>query len=247
MITLTGSRGFIGTHLRGFLSGSYEEFDLAIGKNHRDIVGRSGTLIHLSGWRKEDESYWHPEKYIDNNVRDLATLLTQNNFSRIIFPSSIAVYDERGELEPSSIYGLTKLMGEKLIKLYCPSYWILRIAHPYGRHDKMSVFYKLAQCKLTGEPFRLYSSFILRDYFPVTHIVSVIGDILNGRYPPSIYNVGSGREVYVFDFLKKLCDKHKIKYITVTSPIGTTPGFIPKENIIKCDQGDLEAAWLKYL
>jgi nucleoside-diphosphate-sugar epimerase len=248
-LTITGSRGFIGTNLRTHLEDpSYEEFDHVLGKDHHDLIGRYGTLIHLSAWRKEDESFWNPEKYIQNNVQDLAFILTKNNFSGIIFPSSIAVYDKDGNLEPTSIYGLTKLFGEKLVRLYCKNHWILRISQPYGPHDRFSVFHKLAYCKKYGETFRLFVDHgMRRDYFHVAQFCKIVNKILEGLIHPGTYNVGSGKAVAVTSFLKYLCDKYDIKYESVTPPIGASPGFVPSERLLICEQGNLEEEWLKYL
>jgi len=247
-LTITGSRGFIGSNLRKILRLSYEEVDLSLGISCKDVVGRFGTLLHLAAYKREEESFWNPEKYIDNNISDLARLLSRNNFSRVIFASSMAVYDSNGDLEPLSIYGITKLAGEKLVKTYCSTYWILRIAQPYGPYDTSSVFAKLASCKLNNEIFRIYESRSMkRDYFHVSHVVNIIDRTLRGAIKPGIYNIGSGKEVVPYDFLKYLCDKYNIKYDCVSLPSGSSLGYIPTKDLLVGGQGDLEEEWLKYL
>ena len=169
-ILITGSRGFIGSHLRSMMPTpyDYDEADLSIGISHKDIRGREGTLVFLSGWSREGESYTNPSKYIENNISDLAELLVNNSFNKVIFSSSQAVYDKNGNLNPKSVYGITKLAGEHLIKLYAKEYWILRIANPFGTGDKRSVFYHLAQCKKQNRMFSLYKLYgRKKDYFGI--------------------------------------------------------------------------------
>ena len=239
-VTITGSRGFIGTHVRKNICVSYEEIDKVLGTNHKDLTGKTNILIHLSAYKKEDESFHNPELYIDNNVRDLASILIKNNFSGVIFASSYSVYSGKGELEPSSVYGITKLIGEKLVRLYYPnSSWILRASQPYGEYDKASVFYKMAQCKKTGEIFRLFDS-CYRDYFNVKLIPEVINRVLQGYVKPGIYNLGSGQIVNTSKFLRYICEKHNIKYKLITPPKGITINHLPTGNMILGEQGDLE-------
>ena len=250
-IVITGSRGFVGMNLMRMLESihiPYEEVDLVIGKSLKDLVGRHGTLIHLAAWRNEAESFWQAEKYIENNVINLASILTKNHFAKVIFPSSSAVYNDQGYLEPYSIYGLTKLFGEKLIRMYNEKHYIFRIFQPYGPGDTNSVFYKMAQCKSQNQTFRLYScKEIKRDYFHVDHVCNTIVLALNDVLEAGTYNVGSGKIVYVSEFLRKICEKYKIKYKIITPPVGTSLGFIPKSDYIYGDQGDLEEEWKKYL
>ena len=83
-ILITGSRGFIGTAIRNEIKHPYDEVDLKDGKNHKDISGRTGMLIHLSAWVQQNESFKCPVKYIQNNFLDLATLIENNKFDSIV-------------------------------------------------------------------------------------------------------------------------------------------------------------------
>jgi len=212
------------------------------------MEGYDGTLIHLAFSISERESYVNPVKYIDNNIRNLALLIKNNNFDEIIFPSSAAVYNEEGKVEPSSVYGITKLACELLIKIYFKRYWILRIANPMGPGDKKTVFGKLAYCKLNNDVFTIYNDLaIIRDFFPVDLIGVTIKNILQDQIPPGLYNVGSGKKCHVVSMLRLLCKEHKIEYVIADPPHGTSNGYVATDNIIKCDDFDIEEEWLKYL
>jgi nucleoside-diphosphate-sugar epimerase len=246
-ILITGSRGFIGTAIRNALKHPYDEVDLKIGSHHSCISGKKGTLIHLSAWVQQNESFKYPVKYIENNLRDLAFLIEKNSFDQIIFPSTSCVYDRYGNLEPVSPYGLSKLAAEKLIRIYFKQAWILRFMNPYGEHDDRSIFYLLSQCKKHNRTFQIFTSQkVVRDYFYVGHIASIINEILDGNLKCGTYNVGSGIGTEVAPLMGSICDQHGINYEHVESPEGLLDGYIPTENIIKAEYKDLIQEWERY-
>lgn len=114
MIIITGGGGFIGNHLREALNKTMLPY-ISVNERCEDTKNLSGTLIHLAASTSERESYINPVKYIDNNIKNLALLIKNNNFDSIIFPSSATVYNDKGEVDPSSIYGITKLACENII------------------------------------------------------------------------------------------------------------------------------------
>jgi nucleoside-diphosphate-sugar epimerase len=247
-ILLTGSRGFIGSRIRKHLTCPYDEVDLKMGFDHCNVTDRVGTLLYFSSWINQQESMDLPEKYIDNNLTGLAELLVNNSFDRVVFPSSSTVYDEKGDLEPISVYALTKLMGEKLVKMYCKKSWILRFANPYGPGDRRTVFWDLARSKMNGETATVYNGKpIIRDYFHVDYIVNIIVKILNNQLEPGTYNVGTGVATDASIFLADLCEKYGIKYRTIKAPDNLLSGYIPTTNLLRAPVLDLEKEWAKYL
>ena len=246
---ITGSRGFIGTAVRKTLRNCpYTEIDSKVFTDYRELKGKTGTLIHLAASINERESFSDPIKYIDNNISGLTLLLKNNNFNKVIFPSSITVYDNTGNLNPETVYGMTKLAGEQLIKIYAKKYWILRITNPFGPNDVNSVFARLKHCKLSGETFQIYNNpNAIKDFFHVDHVASVIQKIIDGRIKPGIYNVGSGRGTVVVDMLKSLCEKFSIEYELIDPPVGISSGYIPTESLLTQDYMEVEIEWVKYL
>lgn len=241
MVIITGSRGCVGTALRKTMNSPYEENDLILGKDHRDIVGNTGTLIYLSSWSEQNESMRRPVKYIDNNLTSLAMILSNNSFDHVIFPSSIAVYDSEGDLNPSSVYGLTKLAGEHLVRMYCKNSWIFRFANIYGEADRRSVFYHLARCKTEGKVFPIYDkNGMVRDYISVEDAVCVINSALEGILRPGTYNVGTGKGMHMSELLEKLCNRLQVQYKHKELPEGITGGFVPVDNLLKVKRRNIE-------
>lgn len=249
-ITITGSRGFIGTAIRKIIDQPYNEIDHNLGTSHKDLRSQKGTLIHLSASVFEDESYFKPQTYIENNVVDLANILKNNKFSKVIFASSTSVYDKDGNINPKSVYGVTKLAGEQLIKIYCRKYWILRITNPFGPNDKKSVFAKLADCKQNKKTFVIYDNQeARRDFFHVDHVAAIVKDILDEKINPGIYNVGSGKATNVRRLLWDLCKEHNIRFKLAGEPRGMSDGFIPNndENLLTREKRTISEEWTQYL
>jgi nucleoside-diphosphate-sugar epimerase len=246
-IHITGSRGFIGKELMSALDG-YHIDETAATIDFDALNGNTGVLIHLAGSISDTESFINPEKYIENNIKKLARLLISNSFCKIIFPSSVTVYDSSGNLNPRTVYGITKLAAELLIKAYCRNYWILRITNPYGPNDTKSVFAKLKECKLNNKIFTIYNDpKSVKDFFHVSHISSVVKDILSDKISPGTYNVGSGRATNVMSLLETLCQKHGIMYEYAYPPPGLSIGYVPTENLLTHEHRNVEDEWIKYL
>jgi nucleoside-diphosphate-sugar epimerase len=246
-ILITGSCGCIGTALKERLGTGFDEIDLKLGTDHNSVKGRKGTLVYLSSWSEQDESLQFPVKYLDNNLTALAIILSNNSFDKVIFPSSNAVYDGNGDLEPNSVYGLTKLAGEKLIKMLCKKYWIFRFANVYGYNDNRSVFYHLAQSMKEGRTFTIYyQEGMVRDYLSATDAAAMIELALTEEITEGIHNVGTGEGVNITTALERLCIRYGIRYECVTKPKGITNGYIPKKNLLRLEQRDIEEEWEKF-
>lgn len=240
-IIITGSKGCIGTAVGRSLSIPYDEVDLSLGSNHQDIRNRKGVLIFLSSWSDQKESKRNPVKYIENNLSGFASLLVNNQFEEVIFPSSNAVYTS------DTVYGVTKLAGEKLASIYCPRCWVLRLANVFGRNDRRSVFYHLAQCKRTNSIFTIYNSpGTVRDYIGADFVASTIVQCVQGAIAPGTYNLGTGTAVNISEVLRTICEKHEIPHRFEELPSGVTAGYVPKGNLIVDEVRDLVQEWERF-
>lgn len=113
-----------------------------------------GACIHFAALKSVSESMAQPLHYLDNNVSGLLTLLRvlqKHDVHRFVFSSSATVYGEPAEvpvpesasLNAMSVYGATKVMGEKLLRqltMVSPELdgpWrvaVLRYFNPVGAH-----------------------------------------------------------------------------------------------------------------
>jgi UDP-glucose 4-epimerase len=130
MITLTGSDGFIGSHIE-----ADERIDIKSGRdvcNLRTIKGN--VVIHLAAVSSIPKSIEDPEETMRTNMVGLAHVikLCKKKKARLIFASSCSVTDAM------SPYSFSKLWGEELIKMSGVNYAILRFGNVYGEGDNKS-------------------------------------------------------------------------------------------------------------
>ena len=112
-------------------------------KKENGIIG----AIHFAAYKSVEESLRIPEKYFNNNLNSLKSLvdvMQNNNLNNLIFSSSCTVYgspdnlpvDENASFKKAeSAYGETKQLCEKIIeesKLYSVC---LRYFNPIGSHN----------------------------------------------------------------------------------------------------------------
>ena len=116
-------------------------------KRHSDIDG----VIHFAALKAVAESVSNPLRYYENNINSLVYILQGLNSlesRNMIFSSSCTVYGQANELpitetaierEPESPYGMTKKVGEKIIRDTCLANKTLnaislRYFNPIGAH-----------------------------------------------------------------------------------------------------------------
>jgi UDP-glucose 4-epimerase len=134
MILLTGSGGFIGSHISDALSGDYElclptrqtGIDLTNYYHVKTLFEKDiDTIVHFAADPTTKPDQDNPFKSFDDNIRMVQNLLHHcKEGTRFIFASTILVYGnveyakETYEQVPTSIYGASKTACEALISAY---------------------------------------------------------------------------------------------------------------------------------
>jgi len=153
-VVITGSKGFVGSHLIEKIK-SKESLGYEIVKSNKDVnntfevgtlkslVEDTDVVVHLAGANRASE-----EELLRVNVIGTLNLLEAiKKYSRkkvkFIFASSFQVYnpnnnkvDEGSDVEPQTVYGMSKKFSEDLIKFYSNKFGIksviLRFSNIYG-------------------------------------------------------------------------------------------------------------------
>jgi len=167
-ILLTGSSGFIGSALKRLLEEKGIEvipFDIKdsplddvrnFSALQSKVLGIDG-IVHLAAVSRVKIAYDNPLECINTNIGGTINVLesvrlihSDNNFPWVIFGSSREVYGESAILPVNesstrkaiNVYGVSKLSGEELCKVYSENYGlkvrVLRFSNVYtGKNDHL--------------------------------------------------------------------------------------------------------------
>lgn len=159
--------------------------------------------------------------YVEHNILVTQRLLEAAKTSRVrrvIYASSSSVYGdgstqparEADSVLPISPYGVTKLAGEYLCRLYTKEFDLptisLRYFTVYGPRQRPDMaFHKFIRALLLGEPITIYGNGMQsRDFTYVSDIVEANIAAMRQGQPGKCYNVGGGERVTVNDVLRML-------------------------------------------
>lgn len=191
---ITGNKGYAGSYLTHYFRGlgyKVTGCDLEDGKDFAfQDIPKGAIVIHTAALTSVTESRNAPAEYIHNNMTKLLRLMEH----RVIFLSSCSVYgdfpgkarEEDASLDRcKSVYAMTKLVGEWLIKHYFKDYLILRLSNLYGvkEGNAMWHFENDDPIVVYGNPKR---EFLLLSRLAEAILTAVKKDITG------TYNLGSG-------------------------------------------------------
>lgn len=219
-ILVTGSRGFVGKETVKLLEKEKHEvihFDLMDGRDIRDAkklfkvidYHKPDRILHLAAIARFAEADNDPKLAFETNVLGTKNVAAVANHLKIpvVYSSTGSVYMPISEEPPitenfktagNSVYGCTKLMGEKYIQSVDSYYIILRYAHLYGKekryHGLIGGFVSRIERGLAPT---LYGGAQSNDF---TYIKDVArANVLALTAAPDswrqIYNIGSGEEL----------------------------------------------------
>ena len=261
-VLVTGSSGFIGSYLCHFLSNQGHEvfgIDLVAGKNtdfEVDITFpgltkkiaefQPETVIHLAAQIDVRESLKNPGfDLLVNGVGtiNLIEFSIESNCRNFIYISSGgAIYGseaevpftESHEISPKSPYGLSKLTGEKYVKLLCELHnvnWTsLALSNCFGplTNHRRGVIYEFAKALKLGEAPKIHGREVTRDFIFVSDVIDAIS--LAIETPANMrVNISSSTETSLVDLYWKVAAHLEINLKPVLSSV--IPGEIVRSSL----------------
>jgi UDP-glucose 4-epimerase len=183
-------------------------------------------VFHLAA-EKYNQSVQEPERIIRANIIGTEQLLAacgRQKIKKFIFTSSLYAYgrmhgspfSETEPLEPSTVYGISKVAGEHLVHTYASNYLfdssILRLMFTYGPRQYANLGYKSVIVKsfqriLNGLPAQICGDGLqVLDYVYVTDVVNalILAAELNGGN--TVLNVGSGCGTSINSVIKSILE-----------------------------------------
>ncbi|MBA1340502.1 MAG: UDP-glucose 4-epimerase [Pelagibacterales bacterium] len=229
----------------------FYKIDIRNTKKIKEIIKNNNiySVIHLAACLSVGEGEKKPKKYYSNNVigtRNLLNACTGLKVKNFLFSSTCAVYKdkitkvhENTKLLPKSVYGKTKLDGEKIIKTYCKinkiNYGILRFFNVAGaslsgnvgqiksgdqlfKNLTLSILKKKPKINIYGNNYNTVDGTCVRDYIHVSDIANIHLKVLNkiDKIKKSIIlNCGYGFGISVLQVIKTFqkISKKKIKIV----------------------------------
>ena len=201
------------------------------------IKNNIDSIIHLAAVLSVGESEKNPKKYNRINVEGTKKILEaikNTKVKNLIFSSTCAVYKdgfskvtEKTKLDPSSVYGRTKLKCEKLIKIFCKknklNFGILRYFNVAGASNSgkigqinkgdqlfknlsIEVQKKKPTFRIYGTKYKTKDGTCIRDYIHVSDISDIHYKVLMkiDNYDTStVLNCGYGKGISVNDTVKE--------------------------------------------
>ncbi|MFX1487223.1 MAG: NAD-dependent epimerase/dehydratase family protein [Promethearchaeota archaeon] len=191
--------------------------DVTKDEDVRNSIEDIDTIVHLAAISGLDPCMKDPRNAILTNVygtQRVLELAAKSDVKRIAFASSAAVYGnpgkgpiiEEGELRPLSLYGITKVAGEQLVKTYNENHGlcltVLRLANVYGLGIYTlgnTVTTRFVKAAVEGKPLEIYGSGEqVRNFVHVTDVARAIIKCMNAKEKiinGEVFNIG-GRKSF---------------------------------------------------
>lgn len=259
----------------------FEEADVNDTDRMANIIARHGVqgVVHFAAHKSVGESVAKPLEYFRNNLGGLvsvATAMERQGVKTLVFSSSATVYGqperlpitEDCALSSTNPYGMTKLLGEQMLRELerCTPGWAiayLRYFNPVGAHKSGTIgedpngipnnlvpyitqvaVGKLRCLGVFGDDYPTKDGTGVRDYIHVVDLaeghVAALKKFDDPHCGVKIYNLGTGVGYSVLDIVHAFekCVGHKIPYEIKPRRAGDIP-----ECYADCTKAYEELGW----
>ncbi|QEL17170.1 NAD-dependent epimerase/dehydratase family protein [Limnoglobus roseus] len=205
-------------NLRGHAQFTLHEFDLADGVPTAAVDGVE-WLFHIAAMPGLNKSWTHFDEYNRCNLvathRLLESVKESKTLKKLIYASTSSVYgkyasgDETLPTKPSSPYGITKLSGEQLCRVYGDEFGVptvvLRFFSVYGPRQRPEMgIHQFINAVLTGRPIKLTGDglHVRGNTFVHDCVDAVVKS--TAAMTGETFNLGGGELVTVLDTIRKI-------------------------------------------
>ena len=246
-ILVTGASGFIGSHLMNYLSRNYRIHGLSRSKKSQNIFqislsdkqklakhmkkNKYDVVVHLEASLEESAPL---DMFIKNCVStaNILECCAETNVTKVIFSSSQLVYgkseylpiDEDHPKNPISNYALSKLICEKICKMYHNTYGlpiqILRLSSVYGPGQSPKYIIPTMMINsINNKDIKIHhykNGLQLMDFVHVKDVCKAISLACKSKSKFGIYNIASGKPLTANDIADKISQIIQIHKISTS-------------------------------
>lgn len=249
---------------RSFAAGEHLDWiegDFGHSPDLQKALQGASAAIHLVCTTRPKSSNEEPIFDVQSNVistLQLLQVMRELGVKKLIFASSGGtVYgpplhtpiDEDHPTNPTTSYGITKLMIEKYLLLENVLHGlqptILRVANPYGERQRVEhaqgVVAAFLKCASSGAPIEIWGDgSVIRDYLHIADVAAAFRSALHYRGPESIFNIGSGTGLSLNELVAILSAELGKKLEVVYKP---GRDFDVKSNVLCCQRAQQHLHW----
>ena len=208
-ITITGSKGFVGANLHGYLKSFHELHSISVRyQPNQNFDLTTDAIIHLAGKAHDLKKISQPQEYYEANfelTKQVFDSFLLSDASVFIFMSSVKasadevkdILTEENSPNPKTHYGISKFQAESyILNQQLPAgkrVYILRpcMIHGLGNKGNLNLLYKLVSKNI---PWPLGAFENKRSFLSIDNLCFVIQELLNRNDIPSgIYNVADDK------------------------------------------------------
>jgi UDP-glucose 4-epimerase len=255
-ILVTGSAGYIGTHLMKYVEDAYSDSfihtcDTQFGSDYADITDQCFDVVfHIGAISTIMDSFGRADEMMAVNALNLVPFFQNNKIGKFIFSSTGAIYgnmthpmkeDEAKWMDCLCPYAQTKYVAEGIIRRACPNHVIARFGNVFGGDYGPREEWLAPRHFMEDDPIVLYGGLQVRDF---VHINVVCWALVEAALNPKVtgtFNIARGQGVLLRDVAEQFSLKRKVpivfapqrageaNYVVLDISKALEAGLIPKE------------------
>jgi len=216
-ILVTCGDGFIGGELIKALGNEHDvtNCDLRSGSDFIDADTDFDVVIHCAAVMGPEETAGCIRENIVKLDSYLSRLAQRNPICHFIFLSSFAVYGATNH------YGMSKVMGEWLVKHYLKSYAIFRPTNVIGSGQERKVKPNCITHFEQDDPIVVYGGEQVRNFISIDYVVKEITKNVQSK-EIGTFNLCSGKKVNIFNLACEMAAERGVSLV-LESPITGDP------------------------
>jgi len=211
-ILITGSHGYIGSRLMGYVRHAYGEkkdevfvVDTKHGYDYADIKNKEFAVVfHLGAISTIMDSFERADEMMRVNAFNLIPFLTKNKIGKLIFASTGAIYgnmthpmkeDEAKWMDCLSPYAQTKYVAEGIIRQLQPNHVICRLGNVFGGDYSPREEWLAPKHFMVDNPIVVFGGEQVRDFVHIDVVCWAMVEAALDRRVTGTYNIARGEGV----------------------------------------------------